>query len=63
MPLAETLAPIAEYHEAGRIRNVGLSEVSVEQILLGRSVVPITAVQNEYSLNEREHDEVRRLLR
>ena len=58
VPLAETLAPIAEYHEAGRIRNVGLSEVSVEQILLGRSVVPITAVQNEYSLNEREHDKV-----
>jgi aryl-alcohol dehydrogenase-like predicted oxidoreductase len=58
VPLAETLAPIAENHEAGRIRNVGLSEVSVEQILLGRSVVPITAVQNEYSLNERVHDKV-----
>lgn len=58
VPLAETLAPIAEYHEAGRIRNVGLSEVDVEQILLGRSVVPIAAVQNEYSLKERKHDEV-----
>lgn len=58
VPLAETLAPIAEFHQAGRIRDVGLSEVSVEQILLGRSVVPITAVQNEYSLNERSHDKV-----
>jgi pyridoxine 4-dehydrogenase len=58
VPLAETLAPIAEAHAAGRIRHVGLSEVSVEQILLGRSVVPVDAVQNEYSLQERKHDEV-----
>ena len=58
VPLAETLAPIAEAHRAGPIANVGLSEVSVEEILLGRSVVPIAAVQNEYSLQERKHDEV-----
>jgi pyridoxine 4-dehydrogenase len=58
VPLADTLAPIAEAHGAGRIANVGLSEVDVEQLLLGRSVVPITAVQNEYSLEERKHDEV-----
>src|SRR4051812_25646415 len=58
VPLADTLAPIAEAHAAGRVRHVGLSEVSVEQILLGRSVVPVDAVQNEYSLQERGHDEV-----
>ncbi len=58
VPLADTLAPIAEAHEAGRVRNVGLSQVSVEQILLGRSVVPIAVVQNEYSLQERKFDEV-----
>jgi aryl-alcohol dehydrogenase-like predicted oxidoreductase len=58
VPLADTLAPIADAHKAGRVRNVGLSDVSVEEILLGRSVVPIAAVQNEYSLQERKHDEV-----
>lgn len=58
VPLADTLAPIAEAHSAGRIANVGLSEVDTEEILLGRSVVPIAAVQNEYSLKERKHDEV-----
>jgi aryl-alcohol dehydrogenase-like predicted oxidoreductase len=58
VPLADTLAPIAEAHAAGRIRHVGLSEVAVEQILLGRSVVPVSAVQNEYSLEQRKHDEV-----
>ncbi len=56
--LADTLAPLADHHRAGRIRNVGLSNVDTEQILLGRSIVPIVAVQNEYSLKEREHDEV-----
>lgn len=58
VPLAETLAPIADYHQAGRIGSVGLSEVGTEEILLGRSVVPIAAVQNQYSLDERKHDEV-----
>ena len=56
--LPRTLSVLAEYHEAGRIRNVGLSEVAVEDILLGRSVVPIAAIQNEYSLDQRKHDEV-----
>jgi aryl-alcohol dehydrogenase-like predicted oxidoreductase len=58
VPLADTLAPIAEAHSAGRVRNVGLSQATIEQILLGRSVVPIAAVQHEYSLQEREHDDV-----
>jgi len=58
VPLAETLAPVAELHAAGRIRSVGLSQVDVQQILLGRSVVPIAAVQHEYSLQARENDEV-----
>jgi pyridoxine 4-dehydrogenase len=58
VPLGDTLAPIAEAHKAGRIRNVGLSEVSVEEILLGRSVVPVSAVQNEFSLQEQKHNEV-----
>jgi pyridoxine 4-dehydrogenase len=58
VPLADTLAPIAEAHSAGRIRNVGLSGVSTEELLLGRSIVPVAAVQNEYSLQQRKHDEV-----
>src|SRR5690242_13705312 len=31
-PLEESLGVVAEYHDQGRIRNVGISEVSVEQI-------------------------------
>jgi aryl-alcohol dehydrogenase-like predicted oxidoreductase len=57
-PLEESLGVIAEYRDQGRIRSVGISEVSVEQIRAARQVVPIAAVQNRYSLSERQHDEV-----
>jgi pyridoxine 4-dehydrogenase len=32
--------------------------VSVEQIERARQVIPVTAVQNHYSLSERDHDDV-----
>lgn len=57
-PLEESLGVIAEYRAQGRIRNVGISEVSVEQIRAARQVVPIAAVQNHYSLTERKHQGV-----
>ena len=57
-PLEESLAVIAEYRDAGRIRAVGVSAVSIEQIERARQVVPITAVQNEYNLAERQYDDV-----
>jgi aryl-alcohol dehydrogenase-like predicted oxidoreductase len=57
-PLEESLAVIAEYHDKGKIRHVGISEVTVEQLERAREVVPITAVQNRYNLEERTHEEV-----
>lgn len=58
VPLEETMLLLKEYRDLGRIIHVGLSEVSVEQIQRARSVVPIAAVQNEYNLSERMHEEV-----
>jgi aryl-alcohol dehydrogenase-like predicted oxidoreductase len=57
-PLEESLGVIAEYRDQGRIRNVGISDVRIEQIQAARQVVPIAAVQNRYSLSERKHDDV-----
>jgi pyridoxine 4-dehydrogenase len=57
-PLEESLEVIAEYRERGRIRHVGVSEVTVEQIERARQVVPMAAVQNRYNLTERRHEEV-----
>jgi aryl-alcohol dehydrogenase-like predicted oxidoreductase len=57
-PLEESLSVLSEFRDAGRIEHVGLSAVTVEQIERGREVVPIAAVQNEYHLGDRSHDEV-----
>jgi pyridoxine 4-dehydrogenase len=58
VPIEETMGLVGDYVEAGAIRNVGLSEVSAGQIEAARAVLPIAAVQNEYGLGERKHDDV-----
>jgi pyridoxine 4-dehydrogenase len=57
-PLEESVATIAEYREAGKIRLVGLSQVGIDQIERARTIVPIAAVQNHYNLSERGWDDV-----
>ena len=57
-PLEESLGAIKEHVDRGAIRHVGVSAVSVEQIERARRVVPIAAVQNEYNLADRSHDDV-----
>jgi len=57
-PLEDTFGVLNEYRDAGRIANVGISEVSIEQIERVRALTPIAAVQNEYNLGERMWDEV-----
>jgi pyridoxine 4-dehydrogenase len=58
VPLEESLSVLREYHDAGRIEHVGVSDVSVDQIERARAVVPIAAVQNEYNLAERRYEDV-----
>jgi pyridoxine 4-dehydrogenase len=58
VPIEESLAVLREYRDAGRIEHVGVSDVAVDQIERARSVVPIAAVQNKYSLAERKYDDV-----
>ena len=57
-PLEESLAAIREYRDSGKIRDVGLSEVGIDQIDRAREVVPIAAVQNHYNLTERRWEGV-----
>lgn len=58
IPIEKSVGLIAEYVEVERVRHVGISDVSVEQIQRARSVVPIAAVQNEFNLGERADDAV-----
>ncbi len=55
-PLEVSLGVIAEYRDAGRIREVGISAVDVDQIEAARRIVPIAAVQNHYNVAERRYD-------
>jgi pyridoxine 4-dehydrogenase len=57
-PLEESLAVIAEFRDAGRIRSVGLSQVTIDLIERARKITPIAAVQSHYNLSERSWDDV-----
>lgn len=57
-PIEESLAAIKEYQDRGKIAHIGVSEVTIEQIERARKVVPIAAVQNEYSIVQRKYDAV-----
>jgi pyridoxine 4-dehydrogenase len=57
-PLETSLAVIRGYRDQGKIRHVGISDVSIEEIERALQVVPIAAVQNHYNLSERRHEDV-----
>lgn len=50
IPIEESVGEMSRMVEAGKVRFLGLSEVSAETIKKAHAVHPITAVQNEYSL-------------
>lgn len=57
-PVEQTLAPVIEAVNTGKIRFVGLSEVSVAQIKQVEKILPIVSVQNKYNLGERQWEDV-----
>jgi len=56
-PLEESLGALRRMQEAGKIRHVGLSEVSPAVIEDAEKIVPVVSVQNRYSLADRRHEE------
>lgn len=58
VPLAESVGMLAELQRAGKIRYVGLSNVTTEQLAQARRIVPIAAVENRYNLTDRGSEEV-----
>jgi len=57
-PLEDSLRTIKEFVDRGAIRNVGVSQVGVEEVERARKILPIAAVQNHYNLGERKNDEL-----
>ncbi|MBE9664035.1 aldo/keto reductase [Mucilaginibacter myungsuensis] len=53
-PIEDTVGAMADLVKEGKVRYIGLSEASAETIRKAHAVHPITALQSEYSLFERE---------
>jgi aryl-alcohol dehydrogenase-like predicted oxidoreductase len=58
VPLADQLGAFAELRAEGKVRHIGVSEVSVEELQAAREVVEIVSVQNLYNLTNRKSQDV-----
>jgi pyridoxine 4-dehydrogenase len=58
VPLEESMSALRELKEEGKVRHVGVSNVSLEELGRARSVVEVVSVQNRYNLGERRHEDV-----
>jgi len=58
VPAEEQLGTLRDLQAQGKIKHIGLSEVSVRQIQHARTIVPIVSVQNRYSVMDRGSKDV-----
>jgi pyridoxine 4-dehydrogenase len=54
VPLAESIGAIAELKNEGKIRHVGISNVTEEQLREAQQIVPIVSIQNRYNVTDRK---------
>jgi aryl-alcohol dehydrogenase-like predicted oxidoreductase len=58
VPFADSVGALADGQKAGKIRHIGLSNVSVKQLEEARRICPIVSVQNRYNLGDRSSEDV-----
>jgi pyridoxine 4-dehydrogenase len=58
VPIEESVGAIGEFQDGGKVRLIGVSNVSVEELERARSVTRIASVQNRYSLGDRSSEDV-----
>ena len=58
VPYEESVGALGELQEEGKIRHIGVSNVSVEQLDQARSLVEVVTVQNRYNLTDRHSEDV-----
>jgi aryl-alcohol dehydrogenase-like predicted oxidoreductase len=56
VPVEESLGALKTAQDAGKIRHVGLSEVTVAEIEQAKKVVPIVSIQNQYNITDRDSE-------
>lgn len=57
-PIEETIGAFAELVKEGKIRHVGISNVTLDELKRARSVMPIASVQNRFSFADRSALEI-----
>jgi len=58
VPMEDSLGELIRLREEGKIRHIGLSNVSVDQLERARALVEIVSVQNRYNLSDRASEDV-----
>jgi pyridoxine 4-dehydrogenase len=58
VPLEETLGAFKLLQEEGKVRHIGLSEVSVDELRQAQEIVEIVSIQNLYNLGNRQSEDV-----
>lgn len=56
VPVEESLGALKDLQTQGKIRHIGLSEVSVEELEHAQTIVDVVSVQNLYNLSERKSE-------
>jgi pyridoxine 4-dehydrogenase len=58
VPIEDSVGELARLRDEGKVRHVGLSNVSLELLERARTIVPIVSVQNRYNLADRSSEDV-----
>jgi pyridoxine 4-dehydrogenase len=58
VPLAESVGVIAELKAEGKIRHVGLSNVTEDQFREAERIVPIVSIQNRFNVTDRQSESI-----
>jgi pyridoxine 4-dehydrogenase len=58
VPLADSIGTLAELKAEGKIRHIGVSNFSPEQVAEAQGIVPVVSVQNRYNVNDRSSEPV-----
>ena len=58
VPTAEQIGVLAEMRREGKIKHIGLSKVTVAEIIEAQRIAPVVSVQNPYNLLNREFEDV-----
>ena len=56
--LEDQVGELADLQREGKIRHLGLSEVTIDQLERARAIAPIVSVQNRYNLADRDSEDV-----